>query len=80
MPSSVKSGGHPDVGEQHVGPVLVDGREQLGEVGRRGDHVDVVDAVEQGEHPGPEQVAVLGQDDSDLRHAGTVATEPMPRR
>ena len=59
---------------------LLDRREQLGEAGRGGDHVDVVEAVEEREDAGPEQVAVLGQDDSDLRHARTLVTRAAMRR
>jgi hypothetical protein len=41
IPSSLLSGGIPDVGQHGIGPVLLDGRQQLGQVDAQGHDVDV---------------------------------------
>ena len=60
-------GWHADVGQHDVGPVLIDGGEQL-VVGRAlGDDVEIVLGLEQANHTLSHEQVVLGDDDPDHR-------------
>ncbi|MDH6187433.1 hypothetical protein M2168_000465 [Streptomyces sp. CZ24] len=56
-----EAGRHADVGEDDVGPVLLDGAGQGGRVAHGGHHL-VAAPVEEFDEAGPEQDGVLGED------------------
>ena len=57
-------GGHSDVREDGLGAVLVDSGEEAVEIRCRRDEVDRFDGAEEGSGPLPNEVVVLGEDDS----------------
>ena len=59
-------GRHPDIGDDHVGVMLRDRRQQGGAVGDRGAHL-VALVFQQPGQPGPEQGGVLGDHDAHRR-------------
>lgn len=71
-------GRHPDVGEDDVGPHLVDQRDQRVVVVGLVHLVDVGVLAQQGRQPPPQQGAVLGEHDPDP--PGGIVLSPVPPR
>ena len=55
---------HPDVSEDHVGPLAVDRLQQLGEVAARGDHLELRLEREKLQDSSPRDQVVIGDDDA----------------
>ena len=72
--------GHPDVGEHGVGSVLLDGREEFGQIDAQCDDVDVVLRSEQTLDPFADEQRVLGHDDSNHHRLQTLVTLPISHR
>jgi hypothetical protein len=62
---------HPDVGEDGIRSVFVDGGEQFVEARRRADDLDLVGGREEGRGTFPHEVVILGEDHPQ-RHARMV--------
>src|SRR6266513_2807401 len=60
---------HPDIGQDDIWHVSVDGRPKLAHVGTDRDDLDVLDRFEQAPDPFPSEKAVVAEDDSDHRRA-----------